>query len=162
MTITVPMIRAGLHDAIAAQRTASGYIDNTFELLEAAKVTFDLEGLQTARVTVIGAGFSEEPIGRKPGAGLSPAKRKDVPIYVYLQANLEDPDSPGTFTLGDVDTLLGLLEELMDTASAFDISGYQWTGNQNPTDENGLPYDYHRLDEIGVFDATFIANYTRL
>jgi hypothetical protein len=157
----VPTIRAALHDAIEARQLASGYIVNTFALAEAARKTFDLEELQTPRVTLIGAGFDERPLTRKP-TGQSARKRSEIPIYVFLQQQLAIPETAGAGSLGDVDALLVLLEELMETASSLDLGGYTWTANEILRDANGLPYDFHKLHETSSFEASFAAKFEHL
>ena len=158
----VPTIRAALHDAVETKQTALEYIINNFVLQEAARKKNSLDELTNPHVTIIGASFDEELIAR-PATGEAPARRRDVPIYVFIEQRLSDPATPGiTNDLTIIDPLLVLLEQLMTTAAALAIAGFTWTGNRQMKDSNGLPYDFHKLDEQDLFEASFTANYTQM
>lgn len=144
-----PMValRSALYAAIAAQKAAAGYSNNTFEIVQTQLPSYSLPELaETPRVTVIGLGGDQELLSRDR------LYQTEQPVQVSLQAALTDPAD-----VAQIDPLIELTDELMATAR--ELAGWRWQQTRSLKDENGTPYDYVRLREASTYEAVFTAVY---
>lgn len=156
MSNEIVLLRNALYDAIEARKLLSP--PDNFSLTNSfatEKVWLPYKEAEDLRANypygvlyLIGLDMDETVIDRANEAVVEGA------IQLGYQKALTD-----TYSVPEVDALVGLVKEIRDTCRTFDNETYAWLRTESMKDENGIPFSFIGAREGNFFEAFFTCFY---